>query len=96
MEDVDAVPDELVGRDLERVFARLHKPALHAVGDVRELDATVANRGAAVLGENERMLANLVSHRNGLALQKPHVPVYIANHLDARGLLAILVDQIPY
>ena len=93
MEDVHAVLDELVGRDLERILAFLDETALHAVLDVRELHAAVADRGAAMTGEDERILADLVRHRDGLALEKAHVAVDVADHLDVRGHLVVLVDE---
>ena len=49
VQHVHAVLHQLVGSDLERILARLDQTALHAVLDVRELHAAVADRAAAVL-----------------------------------------------
>ena len=48
---------ELLGGDLERVLALLDQAALHAVGDVGELDAAVADGAAAVAVQHWRALA---------------------------------------
>ena len=49
VQHVDAVLDELLRRDLQRVLALLDQAALDAVRDVGELDAAVADRAAAEL-----------------------------------------------
>ena len=95
VKNVDTVLYELIRRDLEGVFAFFYEAALDAVLDVSELHAAVADRGAAVLRQHERVLANLGRNGNGLALEKPHVAVDIADHLDARRLFRVFVDQEP-
>ena len=95
VEDVHAVLHELVRRHLERILALLHEPALHAVLHVRELHAAVADRTAAVLREHERVLAHLGRDRDRLALEEAHVTVNVADHLDLRRPLRVLVNQEP-
>ena len=95
VKNVDTVLYELIRRDLEGVFAFFYEAALDAVLDVRELHAAVADRGTAVLRQHERVLANLGRNGDGLALEKPHVAVDIADHLDARRLFRVFVDQEP-
>ena len=88
-----AILDELIGRDLEGIFALLHETALDAVLDVRELNAAVADRGSAVTGENERVLADLVGDGNRLALEKTHITVDVTDHLDVGVLLVVFIDK---
>ena len=95
VQHVHAVLHELVGRHLERVLAFLHEAALHAVLHVRELHAAVADRAAAVLREEERVLADFRRHGNRLALQEAHVAVDVADHLHVRRRLRVGVDQEP-
>ena len=59
VEDRDAVAGQLLGRDLERVLPLLDQAALHAVGDVGQLDAAVAERRAAVPVQDARVRAHL-------------------------------------
>ena len=58
VEDRHAVLLELVRRDLERDLALAAEAALHTVGDVRELDARVADGRPAVELEGARLLAD--------------------------------------
>ncbi len=95
MKDVHAILDELIGRHLERILSLTDEAALHAVLDIGKLDAGVADRRATVLGEDERVLAHLIGNRNGIALQKTHVAVDVADHLNLRRFLRILVDEEP-
>ena len=94
VKDVNAVLYELVGRDLERILALLDEAALDAVLYVRELHAAVANRGATVLRQDKRVLADFRRHGHGLAFEEPHVAVDVADHLDIRRLLGVFVDQV--
>ena len=93
VEDVNAVLDELIGRDLERIFAFLYETALDAVLDVRKFNAAVADRGAAVTGEDESVLADLFGDRNRLALEKTHITVDVTDHFDVGVLLVVFVDK---
>jgi hypothetical protein len=52
VKNVDAVFDELVGGGLLRVLALFDETALHAVFDVGEFDAAVADGAAAVTVED--------------------------------------------
>ena len=96
VKDVNAVLDQLVRRDLERILALGDKAALDAVLDIRELHPAVADRTAAMTRENERVLAHLGRDGDVLALQKPHVAIHVSDHLDAWGLFRVFVDQKAY
>ena len=94
MEDVDAVLDELVGRDLLGVFALLDEAALDAVLDVGELDAAVADAAASEEGEVEGVLADGGRHLDAFALQEAGVAVDVADDLHFRRLLRVGVDEV--
>ena len=94
VEDVHAVLDELVGRDLLGVFAFLDEAALDAVLDVGELDAAVADAAAAEEGEVEGVLADCGRHLDALALQEAGVAVDVADDLHFRRLLRVGVDEV--
>ena len=48
-----------------------------------------------MLREDERVLADLVRHRDGLTLQEAHVAVHVTDHLHVRRDLVVLVDEEP-
>ena len=93
VEDLDAVADELVGRDALRVLALLAQAALHAVLDVGHLDARVANRRAAVKLESPSRGADLRRHRDIVAQEKALVAVDVADDLGRRVLVGVLRNQ---
>ena len=93
VQHVHAVLHELVGRDLLRILALLHEPALHAVLDVRELHAGVADRRAAERVERGDVLADRGRDLDGPALQQPLVAGDVADDLDLRVDLRVLLDE---
>jgi len=90
---VDAVLDELVGRDFQRVLSRLNEAALFTVLDVGQLDAAVADRAAAVLVENGRIFADLIGDGDGLALQQAFVAADIGDDFGLGGNFGVALDQ---
>ena len=90
VEDLDAVADELVGRDALRVLALLAQAALHAVLDVGHLDARVADRRAAVEVERLRGRADARRDDDRLAEEEALVAVGVADDLDRRVLDGVL------
>ena len=72
------------GRRWQRRLALLHQPALHAVRDVRQLDAAVADRAAAVHLQVRSLGTHLLRDRDRVAQQQTLVARLVANDLDGR------------
>ena len=93
VQDVDAVLDEAVGRDLERVVALGHQAALDEVLCVGQLDARVTDGRAAELLEERGVGAHGVVDDEEVALQQALVPVAVGNDLDFRGDSGVALNE---
>ena len=93
VQDRDAVLDELLRRDLERHLALLDEAFLHAVGDIRQLDARVADRRAAVMRERHRVRAHLRRDGHEVAREQALVAALVADDLDRLVDRRVLLDE---
>ena len=93
MEDIDAVLDELVGGDFLRVLAFFHQAALHAVFDVGEFDAAVADGAAAVLVENRSGGAFGGADLVGVAEEEALVAAVVGDELDVGRDFGVALDE---
>ncbi|MPM74605.1 hypothetical protein SDC9_121593 [bioreactor metagenome] len=93
VQDLDAVGDQAVGRDLEGVLARLDQAALQQVLLVGELDPGVADRGAAVGVQQAGAVADGLGDGEVLTLQETLVPVLVRDDLAVGGDLRVALDE---
>lgn len=93
MEDVDVVAGELFGGDVEGVFSLPDEAALHAVLDVGEFDAAIADGAAAVAVGDADVLADARGDEDAVALEEALIAVAIAEDLDIGGHLGIALDE---
>ena len=86
---------QLLGRHLQRVLAFLHQAALHAVGDVGELHAAVADAASRRCACSTCGAARATSGvtGDGVALQQALVAVPVADDLDLGRQLGVALDQ---
>ena len=93
VQDVDAVLLELVRGDLEGVLALLDQAPLDQIRGVGELDAGVADGGAAVVVQQAGLGTHLLVHHDLLAGQEAPVAVLVGDDLDLGHQLVVPLDQ---
>ena len=93
VQDGNAVFRQLIGSDFQRILTFFHQPTLHAVGDIRQLDTTVAKWTAAVAMQQVRLIPNLLSYRNRIAKQQALIAAAIADQLDLGRDFAVTLNQ---
>ena len=93
VEDVDTVAPQLLGRDGQRVLARLDEPSLDAVVDVGELDPAVADGTAAERVKPMGVRPHLVGHLGGFAGKQAGIAVAVGDDPSVRCDLGVALDQ---
>ena len=85
---------QLLGRELKGVDALGHQAALDEVLGVGELDAGVADRGAAEVAQDARVLAALLVDDDVVAGEQAVVAVLVGDDLDVGGDLGVALDEV--
>ena len=94
VQDVDAVLAQLLGGELQGVDALGDQAALDEVLGVGELDAGVADRGAAEVAQDARVLAALLVDDDVVAGEQAVVAVLVGDDLDVGGDLGVALDEV--
>ena len=81
---------------MKGVLALFHQAALHAVGDIRQLDAAVADRAAAVLVEDAGLGPDLGADKHRLAEEQAFIATQVAKDLRVRRERGVALYQTSY
>ncbi len=93
MENGHAVGRQAFGRDTQRIFALLDQATFHAVCDVRQLHATVADRRAAIAMQDMRLFAHLPGDLDLVVHQQSTKAGLVGDDLDLGRDVAVALDQ---
>jgi len=96
VQDVDAVLDELVGRDLLGILVLLDEAPLHAVLHIGELHPAVADRAASVAIQDRRLGAHLRGHPVAVPEEQALVAAAVGDDLDIGRDLRVALDEPAY
>ncbi len=93
VQDVDAVLAQLLGGHLQRVLALGDQAALDEVLRVGQLDAGVADRGAAEAVQDASVLASFFVDDDVVAGEQAVVAVLVGDDLDLGSDLVVALDE---